>query len=301
MARINFEDDVESRDEFRKLVKLLGGDDDRARGMLIRFWRIAQKHWAEYRLVSDLEMESGEVQVLIDSRWALHYPDGYTEEDGTKSLTTGYYAIGSEERFAWYRQKVQAGIKRASAKRDGNGQFTSGSPAAHDSAGAAHQRLTEPHQPPSPSPVPAPAPAQKQNTTTTASQSPLLSQVREAWSHWEETLRAFKIEPRAMNLPQQSSIARAITTLGFENVCDALKGARYDEADLKSGYDPKKHLSLDRVLHKNAKTGVSNWERLANLTRSKSPKSNQPKSDLEAWEKEMAELRRKAIQGEEEE
>jgi hypothetical protein len=115
MARINFEDDVESRDEFRKLVKLLNGDDDKARGMLLRFWRIAQKYWGERRLVSIAELEFADLGLIIDSRWGIVDPEPKVEWELLD--IKGVYAIGSEERFSWYRQKCDAGKKGGRPKK----------------------------------------------------------------------------------------------------------------------------------------------------------------------------------------
>lgn len=115
LARICVEDDVESRFEFKKLVRLLNGDDDRALGMLVRFWRIAQKHWGRGRLIPPEELSASELQPILDSGWGVLQPEGV-------------YAIGSERQFAWYHQRVVAATKggaaRTSAIRDKTGQFS---------------------------------------------------------------------------------------------------------------------------------------------------------------------------------
>lgn len=104
MARINIDDDVESRPEYRRLHKILGYDDNQALGMLVRFWRLAQGYWGEYRLVPLEEIENWELQAIIDSRWGIVKPEGV-------------YAIGAEERFAWYRQKCDASKKGGRPKQ----------------------------------------------------------------------------------------------------------------------------------------------------------------------------------------
>lgn len=98
MARINIDDDVESRPEYRKLLKLVGGDDHKALGMLVTFWRLAQKYWGEGKLIPLADIEAWDFQPILESRWGIRKDDGI-------------YAIGSEERFAWYRQRVEAGKK----------------------------------------------------------------------------------------------------------------------------------------------------------------------------------------------
>lgn len=98
MARINVEDNIELRIEYRRLLKLVGGDDDRALGMLVRFWRVAQRHWGQHSLVPIEEFNEWGFQPLIESKWAI-------------IKETGVYAIGAEEQFAWYRQKCDAAKK----------------------------------------------------------------------------------------------------------------------------------------------------------------------------------------------
>lgn len=115
MARINVDDGLESRPEYRKLLKLHDGDDDRALGMLVRFWRLAQKYWGDGELVPAEDIQDWGFEYIIESKW------GVLKERGV-------YAIGSEERFAWYRQKCEAGKARSNAPRDAGGKFTSGTP-----------------------------------------------------------------------------------------------------------------------------------------------------------------------------
>lgn len=104
MARINIDDDVESKLEYKRLNKLLNYEEDKALGMLVRFWRLAQDYWGRYELIPHQVMEDWGFQVLIDSRWAIVRPEGV-------------YAIGSEEMFAWYRQKCDAGKRSAEIRR----------------------------------------------------------------------------------------------------------------------------------------------------------------------------------------
>lgn len=156
MARINIDDDVESRPEYRKLLKSVNYDDDKALGMLVRFWRLAQKYWGEHKLVPMQEMEDWEFLPLIESKWAI------VKEDG------GIYAKGAEERFAWYRQKCDAGKKGGRPRID---------PPAEKEPEETENNRSEPDMhsdllridsvnplAPVPVPAPAPAPAQKQES-----------------------------------------------------------------------------------------------------------------------------------------
>lgn len=147
MARINIDDDVESRPEFRRLHKLLGYDDDKALGMLVRFWRLAQDYWGEHKLVPLEEIENWEFQPIIDSRWGMVKPEGV-------------YAIGAEERFAWYRQKCDAskkGVEARQKKREEQATIDVDQPDVNRKLTAD----TVPVNPLVPVPVLAPVPAQK--------------------------------------------------------------------------------------------------------------------------------------------
>lgn len=88
-------------------------------------------------------------------------------------------------------------------------------------------------------------------------------QIGEAFGVWKKTLEHFGISSREMNPSQESSLRNAIKSLGFETVCLALEGQRYETKTLT--FDPKAHLSIDRVLHRNRATGVAHWEKLMNL------------------------------------
>lgn len=150
MARINVDDDIECQIEYRKLLKLVGGDDDKALGMLVRFWRLAQIYWGRGELVPLEEMNLWEFKPIIESRW------GIVKDDGV-------YAKNSEEYFGWYRQRVEAGKKRAESARDNHGQFKKSDPRIDQQRltslppePAEAQRNLIPHQPPVPAPAPTP-------------------------------------------------------------------------------------------------------------------------------------------------
>lgn len=104
MARINFDDDVESQDEFWRLLPLVGGDRDKALGKLVRFFRIAQKRFGHNEVISKEELESQGLAEMIQSGWAVEVGDGYQTK-------------GAAKYFAWYRQKVEAGKKGGRPKQ----------------------------------------------------------------------------------------------------------------------------------------------------------------------------------------
>ncbi len=103
LARLNLEDTIDADPRFKRLVKILG-NEDQALGMIVRFWRLAQLHWGKDELV----------------------PFDHFELDGFGPILTaglaekragGMYAKGSEERFAWYRQKLEASPHGVEARK----------------------------------------------------------------------------------------------------------------------------------------------------------------------------------------
>lgn len=137
MARINYEDKIEGEPEFRLLVKLVDKDDDRARGMLMRWFKLAQRAFKSGGVVSREEINKHELGAMILSGWAV--PEG-----------DGFQALGAKKHFAWLKQRADAGHERANGPRDEHGRFTpadhqrtpSGPPADASELPAAHQPLT---------------------------------------------------------------------------------------------------------------------------------------------------------------
>lgn len=135
MARINFDDDIESKKEFWKLLPLVGNDRDVALGKLVRFFRLAQRAYGEDRPIDKVELEDESLIVMIDSGWAIPFEGGYRGK-------------GCDDHFAWYRQRVDAGKKRAESERDEMGRFKpSGKPAESSETPAEPQLAPAAHQP----------------------------------------------------------------------------------------------------------------------------------------------------------
>ena len=104
MARVGINDELHADRRFKALVRSLGGDEDRAVGMLYRFWRHAQDCWARGELVPLAEFEADGLGPVL--------------ECGLAVLENGEVrAIGSENHFEWYRQRKVAGRKSASLTR----------------------------------------------------------------------------------------------------------------------------------------------------------------------------------------
>lgn len=132
VARLNVEDEILYDERFKALARALGSEDT-AMGFLLRFWRIAQKHWGQGELVPEKTFRVGGFELLLEVDFAEKRPDGV-------------YARGAEKYFSWYRQRVDAGKKRGSSHRNPNGTFSSGRPADDqrntNTAGIPDQPLT---------------------------------------------------------------------------------------------------------------------------------------------------------------
>lgn len=104
MARINVDDGLDSDQRFKALVRRLGGDDEKALGKVVLFWKLAQKHWGDEKaLVPEPEFALGDWQQLLDVGLA-------------ERRDSGIYARGAEERFAWYLEQCRKNRKLAAAR-----------------------------------------------------------------------------------------------------------------------------------------------------------------------------------------
>jgi len=281
MARINFDDDVESKRQFWELLKLCGGNRYEALGRLVCFFRLAQRWYGRELPIPAEELAAEDMQCMVESGWAL-------------PVEGGFQSLGADKYFAWYLQKREAG------KKGGRPPKPETDPGNRPVSPANRPvpPVNLPVRPENPlalapvlAPAPAPAPAQKPTPTTTgAGNAELKAQVSECWSAWTETLEHFGIQAPGMNALQQTSIARAITQIGFENALDAIRGVRLEGSE---EFDPRRGLSLDRVLHRNPKTGQQNWDRLGNLWRAKNPnKTRTTKEDEMDWSARFNEVSR---------
>lgn len=140
MARINIDDDVESREQFWRLLQVIGGDRDAALGKLVRFFRIGLKRYGRQEVITLAELEEAGLKCMVESGWAVKKDDGFE-------------ALGAERQFKWYLQKVEAGKKGGRPPKPTEtgrepaetGRFP-GEPGGNRPAGAVN--------PPAPSPAP---------------------------------------------------------------------------------------------------------------------------------------------------
>lgn len=246
MGRISIDDELHADIRFKRLVRRLG-DEDRAIGLLYRFWRLAQDYWGdECALIPIHEFEAEDFRPLAEV--------GLAEQRGD-----GYYASGSEERFGWYLQRCRAGRERAKANRDEAGRFqrnTPSDPTAPDPAGEKPSGTVIPYQPPLRTAPYRSASYRTDMNTTHASESKLSDEVKEATQEWEATLRHFEIS-RAIGERDQITIARAVQAFGLDWVKLAFQGARKQSKGPR--FDPKEFVSLSIYLHKDR------IERLVNI------------------------------------
>lgn len=96
MPRINVEDDLDKDPRFRTLVRLLQGDDERALGMLFRFWQAAQVRWKRGELIPEDVFAAGGWEAILEAGLAVR-------RDG------GIYARGAEVQFRWLTSRSKAG------------------------------------------------------------------------------------------------------------------------------------------------------------------------------------------------
>lgn len=111
MARLNVEDSLWS--EIGPVIAA-AGDQDRAIGNVIRFFKFAQDRHRKGRLISEQEFqEMGFLEALIPIF--------------AKRTPSGIQAKGAEKHFSWLEQKVRAGAsggrKSATRKRNASGHF----------------------------------------------------------------------------------------------------------------------------------------------------------------------------------
>lgn len=243
MARINFDDDVERQDEFWSLLALVNSDRDSALGKLVRFFRLAQKKYGHDEDMTEADLRKVGLELMIASGWAIEVP-------GRPGC---FQALGGAKRFEWYRQKVQAGTKRATGERDETGQFiSSGSPAddqrTTSEPPAAESGQPAAHQPPALAPVPAPVPVQKQENIYFHAGA--LGTVNDehleiAVEQFNKTLEHFKAGREVLQ-PEREQVWKMLASgIPLVELVHAISGMRY-EAKTKE-YDPGKHIDVFRL------------------------------------------------------
>lgn len=125
LARINIDDDIESKPQFWRLLPLVEGDRDKALGKLVRLFRMAQAYYGRGKSIPGAELEAEELECMIDSGW-VECTDPLPHSG--KDLSELSFMVPSPEKhFAWHLQRKQAakigGHARGNAPRDESGRF----------------------------------------------------------------------------------------------------------------------------------------------------------------------------------
>ena len=134
MSRINVEDSLFSDPRFIALSKSIGSDA--ALGKLVMAWKVAQGYWVKDELVPIRFWELLKLEIL-------------TEFDFSVITENGVYVRGTEENFAWLKQKQEAGRKGGLAK-------ASKKLAKPSTATLSLEQNTSESYPPTPTPSPTP-------------------------------------------------------------------------------------------------------------------------------------------------
>lgn len=116
MARINVEDSLWSDPRFMDLCLLLG-DKFKALGVILVAWKMAQKHWCPDR-----------APIPAHEWFSAGLGKEMTKVGLAREAQGGIYICGSEEHFAWWFQRQEAGKKSAISRKKNSGTAQPKSP-----------------------------------------------------------------------------------------------------------------------------------------------------------------------------
>lgn len=239
MARINFDDDIESQPQFRHLLKSCDNDWDAALGKLVRFFRIAQHAYGHSLSIPKKTLVDEGLICMIESGWAI-------ETDG------GYEAKGAKKHFSWYKQKVESGK---------NGGIASGiakQGASLEIIDKSCKAGRDPAKPLSLSLSPSPSPSLKEKNIyletniekyktkenyEKKTDVTFKEQIDECTQAWGTSLARFGIlkDPRT----DCAAIAALLQRHGFEKTKLALLGAGLEVST--ENYNASKHCRITRL------------------------------------------------------
>lgn len=262
MARINFDDRVESAEEFWALLRLVAGDRDRALGMLLRLFRIGQEAYKKGTAIQASELRAKGLEPMIESGWVVPYEDGFM-------------VLGAEKHFDWIKQRVEAG-RNGGLKRAEN---------AKRSLAPATVLLDNPKRdvatayPLAPALAPALAKIQIQGTPQSPQGGAGISpeDMTQALEEWGRTLKHYGRDrnPRL----DEVQIYGLLKSKGLPRLRNALRGFC---GEVKGdGYDPAKHMNIMRLTKSDSFSHLEALgESLANEATAK-PRKNRAKTDCE--------------------
>jgi len=225
LARINVEDSIYKDARFLQLVVRLG-DADRALGVVVRAWTVAQKWYTrEPRMVPVAEWDK------------QNFPSDLVEVGLAERVGEFVRMAGADDQFAWLIQCQVAGSKGGKARAKNARQA--------NEAGAKRELSLRKRELSLRKPLTL---SLSLNTKKPERENAELALTPEnlakGKSIWSETLAHFGIK-RGVSLLEETKIARAIQAMGPELVHDALVGVRFDGDE---NFDRSKQLKLDSIL-----------------------------------------------------
>lgn len=133
VSRLNIEEHFWSDPRFRALSQIIG-DDDRAIGQLVRFWRLAQEQYKQNKKITEDQFR---VAGLSDSLFDVGFAEKFQD---------GIVARGAQKHFDWLLQRKDAGRK---------GGINSGKSKLNKINSLTKANASKP-KPPTPTPTPTP-------------------------------------------------------------------------------------------------------------------------------------------------
>lgn len=106
MARINFDDDVESKSEFWKLITHHNGDRLRALGELVVLFRLCQEYYKHDENITRGLLVEKDLEHMIKCGWVVETDNSYQVKNPDKH-------------FSWLKQKIDAGRRGGLKSNEG--------------------------------------------------------------------------------------------------------------------------------------------------------------------------------------
>lgn len=274
MALLELDSKLLRDERFDALGALAGTGKHDVRSRVLGLWYECLVAMADTKTADDIDILTGWIHSARG-----RFADLMVQSLLAEQTADGYRIKGVRERLvpilAWSQRKHDAQVAGGKARvkkaeRGADGKFA---PKTSQLGPATHQLPTSYNQLQPGSPVPCSlSPEEEGNTTTgtaTEDRKGTKRQISDAYQTWTDTLASFDVPALPIGTHEESTLQRAIRYSGFTRVSLALEGARYEVGS--KDYDPRQHLSLDRVLHRI--NGKSNLDRFANLALERRNKS----------------------------
>jgi hypothetical protein len=234
----------------------------RAAGACLLAWKLAKSYWLKSKTA------------IPEKVWNRHrFPEALFEHGFARRQDGLVYVSGTKDFVAAYEQCVAAGVASAEArkkKKPNNNSKTDQRTVERNDERTfqpSHSHLHSHSQ-------------KKENTvcnTTSSSQKPEppahLPKLQETWLQTKSALGS----DSKITAHEQEQICRAIRAYGPEYTDAVLFGARFESAT--ENWDPRKNISIHRVLFGKNKQGTPFHEKLSNLSAQHKPKVWEAVSD----------------------